>query len=328
VGSEICGAPKPAPKLAEETQAPQAVASVEEVLAAISDELVLVDEPEGQSHPVIASVLAANGDTFELGVLRRSQTIASVKKLVAEKSGIAVHAQQLFVIDDNRQQDDLVLQAQEKIAQVMAYTTSLTELKLAVMMHAILPKWSTEFKGASIELSKEGRVATQSGSSCAIRGRNPILPNTGIHCFQYVYWHSDLKRDGDKLSVYLMVGVVQESVEVKLYDGDWTIGNSTGRWWGLASGGNVHEGAKNVTKTLAKSAMTSYEVLFGCGDRIGFAFDTDERTIQFYRNGSPIEGAKIADISADEPLYLVGCPRANAGAGTVLELVLPNFDTN
>jgi hypothetical protein len=323
---EMCDGPKPTEKLAAPVQPESAPVKPEERPAENESPTVAEQEGDDDSDPISVSALAANGDHFELGNVQRSQTVASVKEILAQKSGFAVSAQQLFVLDDKRSLEDLSLKNEESLAQVMTYTELLTELKLAVMCHN-RPKWvdnKSEFKGKSITVSEDGRIATQTQSSSAIRSQEPILPNTGVHCFEYTYRHKDLSSDGEKLSVYLMVGVVQASVDPKSYQGDWTIGNSTGKWWGLASGGDIHAGAKRCSKTLPKKH--DREVIYGNNDKIGFAIDTDNGWMQFYLDGALIEGSKIEGITMEEPLYLVGCPRANAGHGTVLELGLPESE--
>jgi hypothetical protein len=88
-------------------------------------------------HPdqeVATTVLAADGSTFDLGQMKNSQTILSLKKVLAEKSGMSVGGSQLYVVDDNREGiDDLKLRNSEIVEQVMTYTASSTELHMMVL---------------------------------------------------------------------------------------------------------------------------------------------------------------------------------------------------
>jgi hypothetical protein len=91
-------------------------------------------EPE-EPKAIPASVLAADGTTYSLDLLLPSQTIRSVKLQLAEKSGIRVGSQQMFVLHDQRQGiQNLELRNRESVGQAMQYANSETELQLAVML--------------------------------------------------------------------------------------------------------------------------------------------------------------------------------------------------
>jgi hypothetical protein len=83
---------------------------------------------------VPTTALAADGSTIELGHLERSQTVHEVKKLLAAKTGIGVGSQQLFVMDDERHDEDLSLKNHETIHEVMSYAQMVADLPLALMV--------------------------------------------------------------------------------------------------------------------------------------------------------------------------------------------------
>merc|ERR1712070_348749 len=90
-------------------------------------------------------------------------------------------------------------------------------------------------------------------------------------------------------------GIISGETEEDVY----SIGNGVymgGVWWGISDTGGIWAGQQGLVGQLPKDSMNSYGVAFGCGDRIGCAIDMDGGTMEFFRNGDVISGAKLLDI--------------------------------
>jgi DNA-binding beta-propeller fold protein YncE len=87
------------------------------------------------SGVISTSVLMAGGSTIDLGKLELSQSIRSLKIALAEQAGIAVGSQQLFVLDDQRQDvADLTLKNHDTVSQVAQYSSMSAALQLALVV--------------------------------------------------------------------------------------------------------------------------------------------------------------------------------------------------
>jgi hypothetical protein len=182
------------------------------------------------------------------------------------------------------------------------------------------PIWDNDWKGTGIELNKERDTATPSSSGYgqSVRLTTP-LPKEGVHCFEYVYTRPGKGEDGATLGDGYMVGVVKAALPVELYTEKGGVASSGG-WWGLLDTyiGSVYEGEgikgapTLVTKYIPASARNDHGQAFGSGDRIGFAIDMDNGTMNFFRNGKLLPGATIEDLPiTEEEFYVVGCPYDN-----------------
>jgi hypothetical protein len=323
----------PQPKAAESEPNVLPVSIVSPVAQAAPQPKAAVIEP----NMLPVSIVTPSGETLVLPKVSESQTVGFLKQELAAKSGMNAIAMALFVIDDNRQdqdQENLALQNSSKLHEVMLWTESATELELAVVLDGVPPpEWDPACKGDTISLSAEehdtlGRltIATQNSSSSFVRSKEPMMPQSGTHFVEYVYTDADRKSQGEALSIYLIVGVVKGSVPTSTYGTDWDVGRSEA-WWGLVSGGGVFEGARKETKKVPGGGLgarencagdrNAHHVPYGAGDRIGFAVDMDVGTMHFYRNGALIPGASIEGMEVNEPLYIVGCPRTSGTTVTI-----------
>jgi DNA-binding beta-propeller fold protein YncE len=119
---EMCDSSKPTAK----AELPEAI----EPLTGKPTEVSLDLEPPST---IPASALGADGTTYDLGLLQLTDSIYSVKQVLAAKSGMKVSAQQFFVMDDKREDEDLELKTHEYVAQALDYSASETTLQLVVV---------------------------------------------------------------------------------------------------------------------------------------------------------------------------------------------------
>jgi hypothetical protein len=102
------------------------------VAAAGTSEPVVTAETAGS---VQASAVTADGTSYSIGSLTPGTTISEVKTLLARVSDIHAASQQLYLIDDTRQDmEDLELQNHEIISGVLKYSTSPVILQFALMI--------------------------------------------------------------------------------------------------------------------------------------------------------------------------------------------------
>jgi hypothetical protein len=81
--------------------------------------------PASIGKPVLTSALTVDGQTIDLGLVGRFETIASVKQLVAAKSGLNAGRQQVFVIDDTRDDSaNLALKNFDTVQQATEYSAA------------------------------------------------------------------------------------------------------------------------------------------------------------------------------------------------------------
>jgi hypothetical protein len=143
---EMCDGPKPEAKSVHEpAEAPHAPAFGDSVDAPppLPREFGCTNiskEPEPkesetviESSPYPATALGADGTSYDLGNVSSTQTIGEVKETLAAQSGMNKCRQQMFLMDDKRE-DALELRNHESVAQAMEHATSDTELQLAVML--------------------------------------------------------------------------------------------------------------------------------------------------------------------------------------------------
>jgi hypothetical protein len=261
--------------------------------------------------------MAANGDTFDFQV-QHSHTVREVKGILEAKSGISVGSQQLYVLDDTRQGvEDFALKNNNTVEEVLRYTSSDIELKLAVMADTTLPEWDPEWAGQNLVLSEHDSCARcNSGGEegMAVRSKMALEPHSGTHCFEYTYSHPD--RTGSMGGCY-MVGVVLADVPLKTYSTrGYSYGEGGGIFgtkslWVLEDSGPVWAGISPKDthgRPGASFSRTKGGQAYEFGDKIGFSIDTDKGKMRFFRNGKLVEGADIENVPIEAPLHLVASP--------------------
>jgi hypothetical protein len=170
--------------------------------------------------------------------------------------------------------------------------------------------WDKQRMGASVCLSDEGTVASWAAKS-TVEGDSTVLskeflkPNTGLHCFEYVYTQSGKGCGGRRMDGCTLVGVVN-AMQKESNATDSHCGLSDG-WWGLTDAGGICKGDDDLTTFAPEESLNENGVAFGSGDRIGFTIDMSRGVMNFYRNGELIQGAQIKGVPANQPLVLVGC---------------------
>jgi hypothetical protein len=253
------------------------------------------------SNHVPATAFVADGHIFDIKGVDQSLTVESLKILVAAETGIRTARQKLFLLDDIR--PNRTLENNELIHKVLTYTKSQCVLKIAVVVDMNEPEWDFEWKGGGIALSEQETVATciVGVRGHFVRSKDALEPNSGIHCFEYVYALPD-HHPGSDLGGCL-VGVVSGSVPSLIYSMPGGISNNRAAWWGLDNHGRIFDGSNAKNRELGTGSPA-----FRSGDRIGFAIDTNEGTMTFFHNGVPMEGAQIQGVPTDEQLHLLACP--------------------
>jgi hypothetical protein len=86
------------------------------------DLLTAVSDMFDTGVTIATSVMTANADTFDLGELKLSQSIRSVKDRLAELSGVGADLQQLFIADDTREEEATELQDTQTLRSLLLYT--------------------------------------------------------------------------------------------------------------------------------------------------------------------------------------------------------------
>ena len=95
---------------------------------------------------------------------------------------------------------------------------------------------------------------------------------------------------------------------------------TSNQWWGISDTGGIWSGAHGIIGQLPPESMNDYGVAFGCGDRVGFAVDMPEGTIEFFRNGDLIPHAKISNLpTISNNMHVVASP-FNMGASVQLSV--------
>jgi hypothetical protein len=159
----------------------------------------------------------------------------------------------------------------------------------------------------------------------AVRTAAP-LPPTGIHCFEFVFTEPTTEDVGDDMGGNFFVGVCKSTIPKATYRAKWGVINRSKAWWGVEDGRRVYEGSRGLTKRVPGTACNSFKVLFGVRDRIGFAIDMDQGSMQFFRNGELVEEAAIKGLPTQDrlvPLYVVASP---AWEGSTVQIQTPITD--
>jgi hypothetical protein len=291
-----------------------------------------VSEPQVRTgHEIMITMVTPVGETFSVEGSEQ-MTVAQLKRSLAKVSSIHEATMLLFILDDTRDLEDVCLLDGQLLLELMVFTESTMVLALAVVLRDMPLEWDAEWKGDTITISEYNTLATQTASSSFVRSKEAFAPGSGSHCAEFVYTDKAGKTDGEGMSIYLIVGVVQGCVEKRHYNTDWGVGRAQ-EWWGLVSCGTIHRSKNDDAGTSIEGMLiegmlscpdtsrNKHSVPFGAGDRIGFTIDMDYGLMQFYRNGEPMKGVAIEGMPVDQPLYIVGCPRTS---GTTLKLARPS----
>jgi hypothetical protein len=78
-------------------------------------------------------VVFPDGSTHALGEQQPTQTVLGLKRHLAMVSSARAESQHLFILDDQRDAEDLELKDDETVEEVLTYSASTTELQLGVV---------------------------------------------------------------------------------------------------------------------------------------------------------------------------------------------------
>jgi hypothetical protein len=127
---EICDGPKPEVKCvqaentlsSEQAHMPSTPLIKLTVANCATEEDILAATKPGDQEVISASALSADGAIYELGEFGSTVTILALKQTLATKSSMAVESQQLFLIDDKRQDvENLELRNSETMCDARRY---------------------------------------------------------------------------------------------------------------------------------------------------------------------------------------------------------------
>jgi hypothetical protein len=267
--------------------------------------------------PCAIQISTLNGDNFRVDLAHANFTFKEVKVAISRKTGFVV--EELWTTLDGNAESRIVRDDEW-----------IRECRKLAMVARVATTWDEEWKGSKIMISTDGSTATSTArlkpstvvdEEQMVRTDCPLIPNSGIHCFEFTYTTIASMNSEDMVGgsfVGLVVGETLSTMDA----GPLSVGkpNDQGgigraetalQFWAMNDVGelyfrDMHNGEEPKWEQLE---VNSEGWGFCPPDRVTLAVDTDNCAMCFFRNGEKIEaafadGLPLAGADGEPQLYI------------------------
>ena len=180
-------------------------------------------------------------------------------------------------------------------------------------------EWSRDDSRSSIKVN-EPHLASNGGSSGQTVRTAAPLPMTGRHFVEVAYNRSGGSESSSLGSCY-ETGLMSAEVANKR---DWSstssLEDSRGFWGADDSGDNKGDGSGNGSR-VSRDARKRNGRLFCNDDRVGMLVDMEQRSVQFYVNGTPIPELHFKGLPPE--VFVVARPYNSDASVTINRASIP-----